>query len=277
MKKLIALTLILCLVPLTALACETTPPSASQTPPLAGEAMPVVKIENGCEAFSGCAWFAIESDRHIIGKWSADAREEIFTARELDKLYILGLLENGVVRAKGELKYIEADGTILGLTKLACTVEIKAEYAKTVQDIVEARTGGTLSTAAVIAATQWRTAETIYHVFFLPDAVKAPVGTLWLNGGKSAVTLYVGEFCGVKVLGFVTGGIRDEEKPKAAETPAPVTQTVYVTQRVEQKTCIKIIQDNRQINIGSTVDNRQAQTVILGGKGCGSKPVCVEN
>ena len=265
MKKIFAIILILCMLPMAALACE--------------EDMPIVKIETSSAYYAGCAWMALDETRHIVGKWDASAQEETFTAPDKENPFILGLLDNGVVRAKGELKYFTAAGRICGLTKVACTVEIRAEYAQAVSEIVENRVEcKEVNAAAVIAATQWRTAGTIYHVFFLPSAAKAPVGVVRLNGGSSAATLYMGEFEGALVLGFVTGGVparepepeEDPEEPETEPEPEPVVivQNVYIRQESTTTNCTRIIQDNRQININSIVENHQKQIVKIG-TGCG--------
>ena len=248
--------------------------------------IPLPKIETGAEPLTGCAWFAIDETRHIAGKWDAEAREEYFTAPTMESPFILGLLENGVVRGKGEVKYTEAGGLLLGLTRLHCTIVIYAEYSALVAEIVEARTGEEITAASVVAASEWRTASTIYHVFFLPETPKAAIGVVWLNGGKNAATLYVGEFEGVLTLGFVTGGTgaipEPETTPEPEPTPEPVIirDTVYVRETVvrevvKEKTCIKVIQNNFQVNLNSTVTN--CQKVILSGVGCNGKAVdCVK-
>ena len=286
MKKLIAYILVLMfaaaavlvLLSVDAMACEET-------------GIPLPKIEEGAEQLSGCAWFAVDTTRHIVGKWDAGAREEVFTATAEEAPFILGLLDNGIVRAKGELSYTEMGGWVLGLTRLETSVEIYAEYAGQVGVIVEDRTGEGMSAAAVIAATQWRTAGTIYHVFFLPDSPKAAVGVVRINGGRSSATLYAGEFEGVLCLGFVTGGMpcqpEEEPEPEATEEPEPqptpepviIRETVVVKETVVRE-CVKqpvtVIQNNFQINYKSTVTN--CQKVILSGGGCGGKSVhCVED
>ena len=281
MKKLFAIILILCLLPIAALACEDT--------------IPLPKIETGsAETLNGCAWFAVDTTRHIVGKWNAEAHEETFSATGEAAPFILGILDNGIVRSKGELKYTEAGGLILGLTRLDVSVQIYSEYYELVSTIVEARVGGELSAAAVIAASQWRTSGTIYHVFFVSDSPKAAVGTVWLNGGKNAATLYAGEFQGVLCLGFMAGGMpcqapeeteepEPETTPEPAATPEPVVirETVYyketvVREIVQKPTCVKVIQNNFQTIINSTVKN--VQTVNLGsGGGCGKSLNCVKD
>ena len=281
MKKILAIILILCLLPIAALACEDT--------------IPLPKIETGsAEALSGCAWFAIDETRHIVGKWNAEAHEEVFSATSEESPFILGLLDNGVVRAKGEVKYTEIDGWVLGLTKLFCSMDVEAEYRELVSENVRYWTGeDEVTPATVIAATQRRTGTTIYHVFFLPETPKIPVITLWLNGGKNAVTIYAGIFEGEMALGFVTGGIpcqpteepEPETTPEPAATPEPVVirETVYyketvVREIVQKPTCVKVIQINNQLNINSAVTN--CQRVILNstiGGGCGKGVNCVQD
>ena len=279
MKKLIAVMLIaVMLLPAVVYACDA----------------PVVKMETR-ESFAGCAWFALDETRHIAGKWDANAKEGIFSAPGMENPFVKGMLDNGVVRAKGELKYFMAGDMLCGLTKVKISVEITAEYADAVYSIVESRVdGGEMTAANIIAATQWRTAATIYHVFFLPSAPKAAVGTVYLNGGSSTAALYMGEFEGVLVLGFVTGGIPYQE-PEATEEPEPETtpepvstpepvvirDTVYVKETVvrevvQEKTCVKVVQINNQININSTVKN--VQKVILNNGGCRKNlpAVCAE-
>lgn len=277
MKKLLSVLLILCMLPLAAVACE--------------EAIPLPKIEDGgAEALHGCAWFAIDTTRHIVGKWNAEAREEILAASSETAPFVLGILDNGIVRAKGEIRYTEAGGMILGLTRLEVSVQIYAEYYDLVSTIVEARVGEELSAAAVIAASQWRTAATIYHVFFVSDSPKAPVGVVYLNGGKSAAILYAGEFQGVLALGFMAGGMpcqepeaaeepEPTEEPEPAATPEPVVirETVYVKETVVRETvtkpaCVKVIQNNFQTIINSTVTN--CQRVTFGGR---RGETCLEN
>lgn len=280
LKKIIALVIALCLfVPMIALACEET-------------IIPLPKTTvKGTEQLNGCAWFAIDETKHIAGKWDASAREEILCATTIENPFILGLLDNGVVRAKGEVKYTEIDGWVLGLTKLFCSMDIDAEYWELVSENVKYWTGkDEVTQATVIAATQRRTATTIYHVFFLPETPKIPVITLWLNGGKSAVTIYAGIFEGEMALGFVTGGIpyqptETTEEPEPETTPEPIVNTVYVRETVvrevvketvKEPTCVRVIQNNYQTIVNSTVTN--TQKVILNSTiSGGCKKVIPEN
>ena len=287
MKKLIALVLVaVMLIPTVVYACEETMNSA----------VPLPKMGKGTEELTGYAWFAIDETRHIAGKWEASAREEIFSATAIENPFILGLLDNGVVRAHGEVKYTEIDGWVLGLTKLFCSMDIDAEYWELVSENVKYWTGeDEVNQATVIAATQRRTGTTIYHVFFLPETPKIPVITLWLNGGKNAVTIYAGIFEGEMALGFVTGGTgapaateepEPETTPEPAATPEPIVNTVYVRETVvrevvketvKEPACVRVIQNNYQTIVNSTVTNTQKVIVNSAVSSGGCKKVIPEN
>lgn len=276
MKKMLSVLLIMVLLmPAAVYACEET-------------AIPLPKMGTGAETLTGYAWLAIDETWHIAGKWQASAREGIFSAPKDENPFIRGLLDNGVVRAKGEVTYTEIDEWVLGLTKVFCSMDVDPEYRVLVSENVKHWTGEEeVTPATVIAATQRRTAMTIYHVFFLPETPKIPVITLWLNNGKDAVTIYAGLFEGEMSLGFVTGGIpyqepetTEEPEPEATPEPVVIRDTVYVKETVvkevvKEKTCVKVIQNNFQVNINSTVTNRQ--TVIVKGKpGLPCVPKCLE-
>ncbi len=70
------------------------------------------------------------------------------------------------------------------------------------------------------------------------------------------------------------------KETKPAEEPAPVVvvnNNYYVTKETTKNVCTKIIQDNRQINVNSVVQNNQKQIVnMCSPKNFCQKPVCIK-
>ena len=269
MKKIFAIICALCtLIPACASACGGI----------------AVKIETG-NTYTGRAYVAMEQEQHLTGLLCETEKAEVFPAPRNIRPYVRGVVENGIVRAKGVLAYHEISGIICGLTETGCAVTIYPEYAQAVAEIVARRIGedAKVNEATIIACTQWRTETTITQIFYTEKTAWAVCGSVFFDGAQYPAALCIGDFNGdgAPELGYIAGGMPQEpEKPKEPEIMV-VEKTVYVEKVVEKtvvNNCTKIIQDNRQININSNVTNKQKQTVIInGGKGCKPcLPRCIE-
>lgn len=271
MKKLFCLLCVLCiLIPARGLACDA----------------PAVKIQSTL-TFTGSAFLAMEQEQHIIGMISETERAELFTAARVMRPYVRGVVENGVVRAKGALLYREAGGVICGLTSVGCTVVIYPQYAGAMAEIIARLIGeeADLSAETILACTQWRTASTITHIFYTDRTAWAAVGSAYFDGAQCPAILYIGDFNGdgAPEPGFLAGGMPQE--PERTKEPDPpqvivVEKTVHVEKVVEKtvvNNCTRIIQDNRQINIGGIVKNKNTMIVNIGGNGCKPcLPMCLQ-
>ena len=149
MKKIFAIICALCtLIPACASACGGI----------------AVKIETG-NTYTGRAYVAMEQEQHLTGLLCETEKAEVFPAPRNIRPYVRGVVENGIVRAKGVLAYHEINGMVCGLTETGCAVTIYPEYEQAVAEIVARRTGTTVIAAAIIACTQWRTETTIPKIF----------------------------------------------------------------------------------------------------------------
>ena len=268
MKKLYCLILIsMMLIPAAARACE--------------EAAVLPNIETNGLNLTGGAWLAVSQENHLLfGKLAPDEKLDISPARSLSGVYVRGITAEGVIREKGEMRYVILDGAVCGLTKADVSITISTEYQSTVESIVSRRMGKAdgITAADVMACTIGRTETTVYHYMFGRYASYIEVGTAVFNG-KNAVSLCVGDWNGdgLSDLGFPVFLGRPEQEtkepepePAAEPEPEPIVihDTVYVKETVvrevvREKTCVKVIQNNFQLNINSTVKN--CQKVILGG------------
>ena len=272
MKKLFAILLVLCVIPMVSFACEND------------TSVVVPSIESSTHVNSCYAYFALDESLHICAKVSESEKVSVINSSLSESVYVRGVLEDGIIRAKSEVRYLNISGIISGLTKVKCTVSIQNEYLPAVIPILERRLGGEvgLNAASVVACTQWRTQETIYHIMFPENVAHVAVGTLTIN--ECTTDICIGDFNGDGLfeLGFQAGHWVEEEKPKEEPKPAPeptviVNNNYYVTEKTETKVCTKIIQDNRQVNINSIVQNNQKQIVTLcSPKNSCQKPVCVK-
>ena len=273
MKKLFAVILVLCMIPVFAMACEEELP-----------AFPMIETTSG--SYSGYAYFALDESRHICAKVGVDEAVKICSSTYDESACIRGIVGNGIIRAKNELRYLNICGHLCGLTKVKCSVFIKEEYKEIVQSIIGRRieNNNELNTNTVIACTQWRTPETIYHIMFTSNVSHVSVGTLTVN--ECTTDICIGDFNGDGLfeLGFPAGSWIEETKPEPVEEPEPLPEPTviinnhyYVSEKTETKVCTKIIQDNRQINVNSVVQNNQKQIVnMCSPKNVCQKPVCIK-
>jgi len=277
MKKLLVMVLVICMMPTFAFACDYENPA-------------IVAIEKSTNACSGYAYFALDESMHIFAKLNETERVTVYSSKGGESTYIRGIVGNGIIRAKGEMRYLNVGGMLCGLTKVKCSVNIQEEYKEAVWQIIERRieNGAELTANAVIACTQWRTEETIYHIMFSSNVAHVSVGTLTVN--ECVTDICIGDFNGDGLfeLGFPSGYWIEESKPEpeVEEEPEPAPEPVvivnnyYVTEKTTQNVCNKvtntIIQDNRQVNINSQVTNNQKQIVTINpNKDCGKQFHCV--
>lgn len=267
MKKLFALILVLCMIPVFGLACEDEVP-----------AFPA--IESTVNTCSGYAYFALDESRHICAKISESESVKVVTSAYDESACVRGIVGNGIIRAKSELGYLNISGRLCGLTKVKCTVSIKEEYREIIQSIIERRIENNteLNANTIIACTQWRTLNTIYHIMFASNVTHVSVGTLTVN--ECMTDICVGDFNedGLFELGFPAGSWIEESKPEPIHEPTVIVNNhYYVSEKTETRVCTKIIQDNRQINVNSIVQNNQKQIVnMCAPKNSCQKPVCIE-
>lgn len=272
MKKLFAMILVFCMVPVFALACEN---------------VMMVRQESVSYIFSGATYWALTEDCHIAGmKTPAEAVPRL-SVQSAAARCVRGFSENGVIRAHCAVKLICAEGTAVGLTKLTnVTVLVDPQFYGIVSSVVSRRIGeGTAVCAqSVIASTMWRMESYIAHIFFSSDTDRFVVGSITFNGGRDVALLYAGDFDGngTLELGFAPGWFDCVPEPEPVNEPEP-TVIVYhycVTQQTTQNVCNRvtnnIIQDNRQININSVVTNNQRQIVNINTReGCGMRTHCL--
>ncbi len=267
MKKLIAvlLTVALMLTPaMVAVACEE-----------ADAVLP--NIESGSQSESGPAWVALDAEYQMLyGKTSETEEVEIRPARCAEKTFVRGIVEDGILRYKGEMRYWIADERVYGLTKIEVSVEISSDAWGAVESIVIRRMGDEAKMTAgnIVACTIGRTASTVYHYFFRPQSDCVRVGRVIFNGSYSA-NIYLGDWHGngQMDLGFMVAGI----KVPLGANGEPVTQEETVTETTVTATataqstcgsasgnniCVRITQNNYQVNIGSSVNN--CLRVIMG-------------
>ena len=289
MKKLIAMVLVaVMMIPAAVYACDGT------------AVLP--NIETAAWDVSGCAWVALSAENRLMyGKLSEEEKLEIFPAKSMNGAFVRGITESGVIREKGEMRYMLLEGTVIGLTKVEVTVKIEAEYWEIVESIVNRRMEKyeEITAADIMACTLGRTESTVYHYLFGRTSGYIAVGSVVFNG-KNTVSLCVGDwnFDGLADLGFpVYLGNPDSEatekeeepettqepEPEPAATPEPIVNTVYVKETivkevvketVKEPSCVKIIQNNFQTIVNSTVTNTQ-KVILNNGGGC-RKVECVE-
>lgn len=236
----------------------------------------IAKSETAIQAnvFTGISWWALTVENRVFGKISPMEQVSAVAANPPRGAWIGGCVDNGVVRDKHTMTVI---GEGYGLTQVEVRIELRQEAVELVERILWERLEvDTITANAIIAATMWWEKSTVCHVFFLPDAAKMWAGTI--TAGKNTIELYAGEWGGVLVLGFVSGSCpapTPEPEPEATPAPTPVPvvirETVYVKETVvrevvQEKACVKVIQNNFQVNVNSTVTN--TQKVIFGGSGC---------
>jgi hypothetical protein len=179
MKKIFAIICALCiLIPACASACGGI----------------AVKIETG-NTYTGSVYVAMEQEQHLTGMLSETEKAEVYAAPRNIRPYVRGVVENGIVRAKGVLAYHEINGMVCGLTETGCTVTIYPEYEQAVAEIVDRRIGGetTVSAAAIIACTQWRTETTITQIFYTEKTAWEAGGSVFFDGPQYPASLCIGD------------------------------------------------------------------------------------
>ena len=258
MKKIIASILITCIVfsIVTAFACESEPP-----------ALPI--IENGIMSCSGYAYFALDESLHICAKISVNENVPVFNSSLSESAYVRGIVGNGIIRSKGEVRYLNIGGMLCGVTKIKCSVTIKEEFTQAVQSIIDRRieNDSEMNANTIIACTMWRTQDTISHMMFTSNTSYAHVGTLMIN--ECTAPICIGDFDGDGLfeLGFPAGSwIEEKESDPEPEIVTVINNNYYVTEKTETSVCNKIVQDIRQINVNSNVINNQKQIVNINTK-----------
>lgn len=236
----------------------------------------IAKSETAVRAgyYAGSSWWALTAWHRVPGKIQPNEDVDALPANPPESAWIGGCVDNGLVREHSVMEVITSGGAVYGLAKVDVKIQIKDEYVPLVESIVRERLEvDTITANAIIAATMWWQENTVCHIFFLPGAPKMQVGTVTVNNGKAAITLWAGDFDGdgALELGFVTGSApaatpepvaTPEPEPEA--TPAPRTETRQ--ECAAQKTIVKnvYITNVVQINIAS----KATQVVNVGKTGC---------
>lgn len=245
----------------------------------------IAKSETTVQAgyYAGASWWALTAWHRVPGKVHPNEDVDALPANPPESAWIGGCVDNGLVREHSVMEVITSGGAVYGLSSVQISIQIREEYISLVESIVRERLDVEEITAnAIIAATMWWQENTVCHIFFLPSAPKMQVGSVTVNNGKTAITLWAGDFDGdgALELGFVTGSAPAATpepvatpEPEPAPTPEPVIihNTVYVKETVvketvKEKSCVTVVQNNYQVNINSTVTN--CQKVILQNGGC---------
>ncbi len=266
MKKLISLVLVAMMLTLPALGaadCGCGCGACICGAEAAGVLVAKSEMSVQTNVFTGISWWALTEENRVFGKISPLEQVSAVAANPPRGAWIGGCVDNGVVRDKHTMTVI---GEGYGLTQVDVHIELRQEAVELVERILWERLEvDTITANAIIAATMWWEKSTVCHVFFLPDAAKMWAGTI--TAGKNTIELYAGEWGGVLTLGFVSGSC-----PAPTPEPVVIRDTVYVKETVvrevvKEKTCVKVIQNNFQVNINSTVTNTQ-KVIVGGGSGC---------
>lgn len=277
MKKLFAMILVLCMIPTFALACED---------------VMMVQQESVSYIFYDATYWALTEEHHIAGMKNPTEAVSRLSVQNVTDLYVRGFSENGVIRDHCAVKVICFEGTAVGFTKLTnVTVSVNPQFYSVVASIVSRRIGeGTAVCAqSIIASTTWRMENYIAHIFFSAGTDRFVVGNITFNAGKDIALLYAGDFDGngTLELGFAPGWFdyvpASDPEPEPVKEPDPVVvvHNYYVTQQTTRNVCNKvthqIIQDNRQVNINSTVTNNQKQIVNINTRrNCDQRVQCLK-
>ena len=218
MKKLMALILILCLIPLRAMGCEVLLPRAEEPAP--GQAdvyTPVV--------FTGCSsWAVVSSCRELAGIMSPDEPLDTLPVQTVSGDYIRGFAQaGGLIRVKTTVGLMRSAEAVIGLkAQNNVSIIILGEHLGTVAEITERRIGTEPSAASIAAATLWIRGDQAAHIFWLQEANVFAVGQAVFNGGANSAILWAGDFDGdgYLELGFKFG-VPFPSAPKPTEEPEP--------------------------------------------------------
>ena len=246
MKKLLVFVVLMMLVVTPALACE--------------EAPVLPNIESSTSVFCTEAHMVISENHHIIGKLRPDEVLPFCPPQNVNGSYVTGVVDNGIIREKSEMRYFVAEEVVCGLTKLNVSVQIREEFTQAVKEVISRRLGedAEYSASSIIACTIGRTTETLYHYFFSTQVNKVIVGTVTFNKGNATTPLYLGDWNGdgLNELGFAAGYVIQTFAP----SPAPcktTTETKSCTKKTSSPCGTTVVQVNFQLNLFSTVTNTQ--------------------
>ena len=239
-------------------------------------------IETGAAAMSGAAWWVISGSHHVMGRMNEKETLQIYPAQNVEGAYITGAVETGLIREKGEMRYMAVNGSACGLTRVEVTVSIRAEYMEEVRWIVARRMGegAAVDAGNVIACTIRRTQATVCHYFFSSTVDRILIGTVTVNNGRDAFALYMGDWTGdgLPELGFAAGYIvqqyKTPEKPQG--NPQNSQSSTQSKDCGKKGGCTLVIQVNAQININSTVTNNQNVNINNGCNKNGHMVNCVK-
>lgn len=240
MKKLFALALVaVMLIPAIVYSCDGTGaavlPAVNSSTDLCGEVYAAVQASTGC----------------LFGMLSPTEKVSVYPA-QTDAGRVRGITAKGINRAKGEMRYMTADGAVLGLTKVKASVHISAEYLEIVTGIVRRDLGedAELTAAGVVACTLRRTACTVTHRMVGRTAGKIAVGSVLFCGAEMSATIYIADWDldgQMDLVLSVNPGPGKTAAPTA--TPKPSKPKPKTTQKPDcTKVCIKIV-NMIQINI----------------------------
>ena len=227
------------------------------------------KAEVRMNVYTGKSWWCISENRLITGKIRADEKVDVAKITEQSTPFVRGFVDNGLIREKGAIKYMEIGGTILGLTELEATVTVWEQYADAVATVVHEKLGEDVEISAnsiLSCSLRWE-ASTVYHMFADQYSGRIPFGTLALNGGNSTTLIYFCDFDGngTAEIVFSAGWIPYEEPEKPECKPDPIVIVQEKTVYVEKTTaCKPITQIINQLNINSTVTNTQMVNINNG-------------
>lgn len=245
----------------------------------------MIALFTTCSAFAfttcGEALWALSDSQHVTGILDPQTVEERLPAQNPAKPYIVGFLDNGLVREKGLQEYcISASGTYGGFTYVCTKLEIFPQFEEIVDEVVMDTIGYEPNDVLdYILATMYFECKYAGHMFFKTNVSKFHVGNVTVNEGKNTFPLYMGDWDndGKYELGFAAGWTQCTPKPcvpkpcipkpvpkptpkpchpryNPPEPPkikAPCVKTTTTTTKTTTTCCPKPI----QINIFSIVNN----------------------
>ena len=193
-------------------------------------------------AFNVCgeALWALSDSQHITGILTPDKVEEYLPAQNPPKPYIVGFLDNGLVRTKGLQEYcVSTSGAYGGFTYVRTKIDIFAQYEEIVCEIVTDKLGYEPRTVVdYILATMYFECKYAGHRFFDTKVSKFHVGNVIVNDGKDTIALYMGDwdFDGKYDLGFAVGYVQCTPAPRPTCPVVPPCRP-RPTPKPKQKPC----------------------------------------